>query len=131
MTKQQICPCGSKKKYSVCCQPYHNNKAVPETAEQLMRSRYSAFAKKQLNYLIDTHHPAYFDPTGIQSIQNTFSQCQWTGLTILNKTAGLKDDIKGTVKFKADFYEDGQVQSMVEDSTFVKMDDRWFYQSGK
>lgn len=131
MKKQKSCPCGSNKNYNVCCLPFHNKETFPQTAEQLMRSRYAAFAKKLLDYLIETHHPAHFDSSSIKSIQNTFKTCQWTGLTILDKNEGSKNDDTGTVRFKADFYEDNKIQSMEENSVFVKMDGRWFYQSGK
>lgn len=37
------CPCQSGKPYTECCQPFHLKTAFPETAEQLMRSRYAAY----------------------------------------------------------------------------------------
>ena len=48
------CPCTSKKPYDRCCGPYHSGGKVPETAEQLMRSRFSAYALGKADYLRTT-----------------------------------------------------------------------------
>ena len=41
-----LCPCGSEKIYTECCEPLIKGDRVAETAEALMRSRYTAHAKK-------------------------------------------------------------------------------------
>lgn len=56
MNSSRLCPCKSNISYSDCCEPYHNSTKLPSTAEQLMRSRYSAYALKLINYLIETTH---------------------------------------------------------------------------
>ena len=48
------CPCQSKKTYDRCCEPFHVGKALPETCEQLMRSRFSAYAMAKADYLLAT-----------------------------------------------------------------------------
>jgi SEC-C motif-containing protein len=126
---KQLCPCGSSNTYDTCCQPFHDNTTFPKTAEQLMRSRYSAYSKKLLNYLVDTHHPVYFDPASLKGMQETFSLCQWTRLTILNKKDGAAEDTSGIVEFKADYIENGESLSMTERSSFEKLDGRWMYLS--
>ena len=50
---QQTCPCG-KGSYTQCCEPLHLGTAKALTAEQLMRSRYSAFALQQIDYIVQT-----------------------------------------------------------------------------
>lgn len=52
-----LCPCKSRNSYAECCMPYHYGRAQPETAEQLMRSRYSAYFFKLTDYLVATTHP--------------------------------------------------------------------------
>ena len=52
------CPCGSGLPYAGCCGPLHQGERVAETAEALMRSRYSAFAVGDVAYLVRTWHPA-------------------------------------------------------------------------
>ena len=52
------CPCGGGE-YSRCCGPLHRQERRAETAEQLMRSRYSAFAKGEVDYLLHTPQPPH------------------------------------------------------------------------
>ena len=49
----ELCPCGLGN-YVSCCQPLHLGQQVATTAQQLMRSRYSAFAKHEIDYLKKT-----------------------------------------------------------------------------
>ena len=51
------CPCGLKDPYSECCEPFHTKQTLPATAELLMRSRYSAYALRLVDYLLYSHHP--------------------------------------------------------------------------
>ena len=48
------CPCESKRTYDQCCEPYLLGRKVPETAELLMRSRFSAYAMNMAEYLVAT-----------------------------------------------------------------------------
>lgn len=57
MTQPASCPCGSGALYAACCRPLHTGAEVPTTPEQLMRSRYSAFAIGDAGYLLRTWHP--------------------------------------------------------------------------
>lgn len=41
----KTCECGSKVAYEECCGPYHAGAKLPETAEKLMRSRYTAYCR--------------------------------------------------------------------------------------
>ena len=51
---QQPCPCGGGS-YGRCCAPMHRGERQAPTAEQLMRSRYSAFVRGEVDYLLATH----------------------------------------------------------------------------
>ncbi|KKL28906.1 hypothetical protein LCGC14_2370490, partial [marine sediment metagenome] len=51
------CPCCSNQTYQKCCQKLHNGDLTAASAEQLMRSRYSAFVVGDIGYLIKTLHP--------------------------------------------------------------------------
>ena len=52
-----LCPCGSGGSYGECCGPLHDNRVQAGTAEQLMRSRYSAYAMGRLDHVFRTWHP--------------------------------------------------------------------------
>ena len=51
------CPCCSGRKFDACCAPFLSGAASPQTAEQLMRSRFAAYVKKNAEYIIETTHP--------------------------------------------------------------------------
>ena len=53
----KTCPCGSNLKYDECCLPLIKGDKTAITAEQLMRSRYSAYVKKEVGYLRASLHP--------------------------------------------------------------------------
>jgi len=46
-----ICPCGSARSYADCCGPVIAGAQRAGTAEQVMRSRYTAYVKKELAWL--------------------------------------------------------------------------------
>ena len=123
-----LCPCGSKKAEQYCCRMYLAGKKQPETAEKLMRSRYTAFYRGDVDYLLATRHPDRKKSDRaelIKSVENT----QWLGLTIINTQAGKKSDATGIVEFEA-IYRTNEPGQLHERSRFVKTDRRWFYVDG-
>ena len=124
------CPCGTQKPYEECCGPLHEG-AKPETAEELMRSRYSAFVKKNIDYIGATHLPGTtdFDPT---EAKDWADNSIWNGLEIVKTEKGQKDDKFGVVEFKA-LYSDKNDNNYVhhEIAKFKKQDDTWYYDDGQ
>ena len=55
----ELCPCGSGLAYDQCCRPYIEGEKWPETAEALVRSRYTAYGSGHFDYLVETTHPDY------------------------------------------------------------------------
>ncbi|MFE4106924.1 YchJ family protein [Almyronema epifaneia] len=124
------CACSSGKAYAVCCEPYLLRQAEPPTAEALMRSRYTAYCRGKIDYLVATRHPRQrrFDDrlTLSQSIKNT----TWLGLTILETCQGQPAADLDYVEFVA-IYKGDEVGQLHEKSKFVKHQGRWFYWAGK
>lgn len=118
-----MCPCGSGKLYSDCCGRFHDGKAVPETPEQLMRSRYSAFVVKNPMYLLDTWHP-----TARPSELNLADPVKWLSLKI--KSTGFISPDEGFVHFIARGLIAGRGFKQEEKSRFLKENGRWFYVDG-
>ena len=114
------CVCGSKKNYEECCGLFHSGQQTPKTAEELMRSRYAAYACKQANYLIETLHPSQRKPGLEEDIKNTIHSTIWLGLEIIKTTRGKQKDQTGKVEFIAHYLSQGQKQQMHECSTFKK-----------
>jgi SEC-C motif-containing protein len=108
----------------VCCGPLHRGKATAATAEQLMRSRYSAFAVGDADYILATWHPA-----GRPASVNLDPAIEWRRLQIRGLNAGTEDDEAGTVEFVAHYWHaaDQQYGRQHENSRFARHARRWFY----
>lgn len=130
MKKTAPCPCGSLQTYAECCQRFWATQQKPNTAEQLMRSRYTAFVLQKAQYLVDTHHPDFRSPDALSSFKKSFKGLQWQGLQILNIDLGQANDTTGIVEFKATFTQLGKTELLHERSQFVKEQDVWFYTTG-
>jgi SEC-C motif-containing protein len=92
------------------------------TAEELMRSRYSAFATGHTRYLLDTWHPRT-RPLAVQPEIGTV----WTRLEVVSATGGGMLDQTGTVEFIAHYREQNTTDSMHGNSTFERVDGKWHY----
>lgn len=114
------CPCHSDKQYDECCKPFHEGKALPQTATQLMRSRYSAFALNKVNYLNETSFQ--------KSCPHSYKDVQFENLKILES---MESDDMAYVTFRATLKQQGRDLSFTEKSLFYKVEDRWIYHSGQ
>ena len=129
MPASNLCPCGSKRSYASCCEPYLVKAAIAPTAEALMRSRYVAYCKGNVEYLITTRHPSQrkFDDriNLIKSIKTTV----WESLTVVSTRQGQRTDTVGYVEFLA-VYSQPEWGQLHERSKFIKEKGRWFYVDG-
>ncbi len=126
---KQTCPCG-KGIYDVCCGRFISGATVPETAEQLMRSRYTAFSLREEAYLRSTWHPDTLPDEPITAE----SDVKWIGLDVI-KHKHVKDSDEATVEFVARFKVGGRAHRLHEVSSFVRQPDaagvaRWYYVDG-
>ncbi|MGY1744221.1 YchJ family protein [Blastococcus sp. SYSU D00695] len=119
------CPCGTGLVLAECCGRLHEGTASAATAEQLMRSRYSAFAVGDAAYLLATWHPST-RPTSLE----LDPQVRWTGLEVLATGGGSMLAAEGTVEFRASWVRDGRRGAQHEDSRFVREGGRWSYLDG-
>ena len=120
------CPCESGLDYGLCCGRFIDEGALPETAEQLMRSRYTAFTLDRISYLEKTWHPA----TRPASIE-TDNKVRWLGLKIRRAEKGRMDDDEGVVEFVARYKIDGRGYRLHEISRFAKENGQWLYVDGE
>ena len=120
------CPCESGLNYDVCCGRFIDRGEMPEKAEQLMRSRYTAFTLNNVSYLEKSWHPA----TRPSSIE-TDDKVRWLGLKIKRTEQGGADDTDGIVEFVARYKIDGRGHRLHEVSRFVKEHGQWLYVDGE
>lgn len=111
------CPCLSGLPIDECCGRFLSGASAP-TAEALMRSRYTAFATGDADYLLATWHPST-RPSSLQLDETV----RWYRLDILATSKGSPLDSSGIVEFEA-FYRGG---SQRERSSFTREGGRWFY----
>jgi SEC-C motif-containing protein len=114
------CPCGSGKWLSECCGALLSGARKAETAEQLMRSRYSAYVLKNVDYLVATTWPASRTPDLADSIRSWMEQVQWLRLHVLNSSAD-------RVEFVAEYIANGKPEMHRERSVFKMKKGAWFY----
>ena len=126
-----ICPCGSSKPYVDCCRPLISGERLADTAEQVMRSRYTAFVKKELAWLRDSLHPGHRADYDEASSRAWAERAEWHGLEILKAEKGGPVDQKGMVEFVASFTENGVRQEHRELASFQRTGGAWYYTTGK
>ena len=98
-----MCPCGSGKSYSECCEPIIKGSVKAPSAEALMRARYSSYEKQEIDFIINSCS----EGDGIAEIdrkatEDWSKEAQWNGLKILRTEKGEKDD-EAIVEFQADY----------------------------
>ena len=128
------CPCGSDEPFGRCCLPLHLGERQAETAEQLMRARYSAYATDNLDYVWQTWHP-----TTRPSELTADPGLSWIGLEIVDTVEGRPGDESGEVEFRAHYRHDrrsgqsapGVAGTLHERSRFAVRARRWFYVDGE
>lgn len=124
------CYCNSQKSFEQCCQPLLSEKTMAETAEQLMRSRYSAYVIGDVNYILNTHHASTRPSKERKNILRWTKSVNWQRLEVVATQNGLEKDLTGEVEFKAFFEESGKLECIHENSYFVKENKQWFYKTG-
>ena len=100
---KDLCPCGSGKKYSECCEPIIKGATKAPSAEACMRARYSSYVKHEIDYILNSCE----EGEGIaevdrQATEDWSKQSQWNGLKILRTEKGEKED-EAIVEFEADY----------------------------
>lgn len=124
------CACGTEKNYSDCCEPYIKGQKPAPTAVALMRSRYTAFAVGEMDYISKTHHESTRKELDMDGVKSWATNSEWLGLEIRDTKNGLEKDTEGTVEFKCKFLFNGSEQSHHELSTFKKEGKEWFFVDG-
>ena len=110
------CPCGSKFLYTDCCGPLIRGTSFADTAEDLMRSRYTAFTENNWEYLVLTSHPE--EKKEMARLESTIVDqgAQWKRLEITGTHKGGREDNEGRVDFVAHYVKAGISEALRESS---------------
>ena len=123
-TSDAPCPCGSGLTFGQCCEPILKRERLPATAEQLMRSRFTAHAIGDHRHLHRTYLETARKPYVEEPVQGV--EPTWTRLVVHQHEVGAKPDT-AFVDFSA-YYRDGDTeQAMHEKSEFQRIDGEWFF----
>ena len=125
------CPCGSKKNYADCCQPFIELKKIPETPEQLMRSRYTAYTQANMDYIVRTMRGKAAADFDLPGSRQWATQSKWLGLTIVKSEIDKTNPKIGFVEFISRFRANDQEQMLHEASEFHHEHGHWYYVDGK
>ena len=115
------CKCGSTKSYKECCEPFIKGTSLPQTAEELLRSRFVAYAQGNIDYIAATTHADKKDEFSIEDAKEWAATTQWDRLEIVNKPSETE------IEFIAWYKENGKPVRHQELSVFKKVDDAWFF----
>lgn len=110
----------------MCCGPLHSQERLAETAEELMRSRYCAYALHDTDHVFRTWHPRT-RPADVEVDPGL----QWHGLEVVATTGGGPQDDEGEVEFRARYTVNGAPGTMHERSRFRRRGGRWLYLDGE
>jgi SEC-C motif-containing protein len=130
VTSTRSCPCCSGLPYARCCEPLHLGIKAPETAEKLMRSRFSAYAAGNAAYLAATTAAGQRETLDMREIKEYCRSLRCVGLEILGHQAGGPEDSIGEVTFRAKLVLNGRRFLHRERSRFVREEGRWVYLDG-
>ncbi len=125
------CPCGSGAPLAECCGRFVDGRQTPETAEQLMRSRFTAYCLKRVDYIVETTHPDTRTRNLNGEVAETADQLQWSNLQVLSTNQGQAKDKIGKVIFEADYVYNGKQEKHHERSRFRRFEGKWKYLDDK
>ncbi|MEM6985341.1 MAG: YchJ family protein [Pseudomonadota bacterium] len=122
------CACGSGATYAACCQPYIEGVKPAETAEVLLRARYTAHAVAAIDYIVNTTHADSRAEVDVEATRRWAERSEWLGLEVRATERGTAADDVGTIEFIANYRDaQGRRQAHHELAEFARQDGQWFF----
>jgi len=125
------CPCGSLLSLAECCGPIISGERQAATAEALMRARYTAYTRHDIDFIMRSTHPDGQGDSDIDAMRAWAEAADWQGLEVLQVEAGGEGDKKGLVEFVAHYDMGGVKQHHHEVSGFLRTESGWLFRDGK
>jgi len=95
-----------------------------------MRSRYTAYVRGEIAYLLATHHPSTRGGVDVDAVTRWSRDTTWLGLEIVATERGGVGEDAGIVEFIARGSTRGTPFAQRERSRFRREDGRWYYVDG-
>ena len=124
------CPCTSGDAFAACCEPILTQAKAAETAEQLMRSRYTAYALGNVDWIVESQSPDGLQFVDRKATEDWSKRATWHRMEVLDTQQGGPDDTEGFVDFKAYYTIGGEDVTHHEVASFRKEDGRWYFVDG-
>jgi len=115
-----MCSCGSGRPSDACCEPYLAGFDTPPSAEALMRSRFVAYTRADIDYLERTSGGEAAAEFSRKDATSWAKNATFTKLEVLATEAGQPSDTTGLVDFAATYVEQGRTLVLRERSLFVR-----------
>jgi SEC-C motif-containing protein len=125
------CICGAGESTETHCLPIIKGERPADTAEALMRSRYTAYALGEIDYIFESLHPSQRGDVDRDATEQWSKKADWKSLEVVSTEAGGPSDEAGVVEFVARFEIGGVPQEHRERAEFQKVGKTWFYVDGK
>lgn len=125
MPVTNLCPCGSTNNLIDCCLPIIQGKKNATTAEELLRARYTAFTRGEIDFILSSHHTRTRTEVTRDEIEDWSKNSEWLGLNVVQIEAGKNTDQQGIIVFSAKYKADGKEHEHWERSLFEKEDGKW------
>jgi SEC-C motif domain protein len=126
-----LCSCDSKKPFAECCGPIINGEKTALSAVDLMRSRYTAYVRHEIDFIMNSLSPARKKDTDRKATEEWSRDTQWEGLEIVSTEKGGANDDTGLVEFIAKYREKDEVKQHHEQASFIKVKGSWFFEDGR
>jgi len=131
MKKEDACPCKSGKTFGECCGPIIAGEAKAETAEALMRARYTSYVTGDVGFLKTSATKAVQDEFDEGASKVWSASAEWHGLEIIKTEGGGAGDKAGVVEFRALYTANDEFCNHHEVSQFVREKDGWKFADGE
>ncbi|MEN8006896.1 MAG: YchJ family protein [Candidatus Krumholzibacteriota bacterium] len=125
------CPCGTKLDFGDCCGPVIKGERAAATAEELMRARYTAYSRVEMDFLQQSVHPDFRKDEDAEGARDWAENSQWHGLEILATESGGPEDETGTVEFVASYTYGGEDKQYHEVAEFRREEGDWKFTEGR
>ena len=122
------CPCQSGNSFGECCGPVINDQGLAKTPEGLMRARYTAYVRGEINFISNSHHPDKREELNEDEAKSWSEDSNWLGLKVLDSS---ENGDEGEVLFECTYEIDNENHVHRERSSFKRLNGLWYFFDGK